>query len=582
MAIGVVNFPTSLDTLDTLIKATDNASTTLTSAINSTTNVITVASTATFASSGLLAIDNELITYTGKTSLTFTGCVRGFNGTTGASHGNSSLVENVDSSAYHNTLAAALVATQTKLGAGATTNRAIVSDGSGNYAASAVTFNSTDTAFGNVGALDFDTTPAGTGTTARLVWNDTDGTLDLGTKGGNVTLHVGQQNLTRVVNKTGAQLTKAAYKIVRAGGAQGQRLSALLAQGNSEANSTDILGLVAETIDNNQEGFIVQLGLVDGINTTGSLQSETWADGDVLYLSPTIAGGLTKVKPVAPNHLVIAGYVVYAHANNGKIFVHHASSWELDELHSVLISSPTNGQSLVYESATGLWKNQAVVATPAGASGSYQYNNAGALGGGSLSEGASLVTSSVNFRVPSGGSASATTLQLGAANTGFYLSSGSVAVSSAGAAMMLWNGSNGQVTIPSGYQHTFGSSGLSSPDLGLIRHAAGVLRITNADGSSGQLLIGASGATAGGQAHVISSAAGTTGLRVDSAASPTSPILDVRVNGTADSGIKVDASTTTGDTRFFLYDATAGTIKRVLVGAADSGGSGFKMLRVAN
>jgi hypothetical protein len=184
--------------------------------------------------------------------------------------------------------------------------------------------------------------------------------------------------------------------------------------------------------------------------------------------------------------------------------------------------------------------------------------------------------------VPSGGSPSATTLQLGVANTGFYLTSGLVAVSSAGAAMMLWNGSNGHVTIPAGYQHSFGSLGLSSPDVGLIRHAAGVLRITNANGSSGQLLIGASGATAGGQAHVISSAAGTTGLRVDSAASPTSPIFDVRVDGTADSGIKVDGSTTTGDTRFFLYDATAGTIKRVLVGASDSGGTGFKMLRVAN
>ena len=582
MATGVVNFPASLDTLDTLIRASDNASTTLTSAINNSATTISVASTATFASSSVIAIDNELISYTGKTDLTFTGCIRGFNGTSATSHSSAALVENVDSAVYHNTLATALIATQTKLGAGTTANRAIVSNGSGNYSASDVTYNSTDTAYGNIGAIDFDTTPAGTATTARLIWDDTDGTLNLGAKGGSVNIHLGQQNVIRFVNKTGAQLTKAAYKILRAGGAQGQRLSGLLAQGNSEANSTDILGLVAETVDNNQEGFVVQLGIVNGINTTGSLQSETWADGDVLYLSPSVAGGLTKTKPTSPNHLVIAGYVVHAHASNGKIFVQHSSSWELDELHNVLISSPTNGQALVYDSTSSAWKNQATTATPAGTTGKYQYNNAGVMAGGSLEEGASLVSSTVNFRVPSGGSKESTRIQIGEANSGFYLSSGLMAVASAGAAMMLWNGSNGQVTLTQGYQLTFGSTGFSSPDVGLIRHAAGVIRITNADGSSGQLLIGASGATSAAQAHIVSAAAGTTGLRVDSAASPTSPVLDVRVNGTADSGIKVDGSTTTGDTRFFLYDATAGTIKRVLVGAADSGGTGFKMLRVAN
>lgn len=49
----------------------------------------------------------------------------------------------------------------------------------------------------------------------------------------------------------------------------------------------------------------------------------------------------------------------------------------------------------------------------------------------------------------------------------------------------------------------------------------------------------------------------------------------------ADAG-KFDASTTAGDTRFFLYDVDNGTLERVTVGAADSGGSGFKVLRIPN
>lgn len=45
---------------------------------------------------------------------------------------------------------------------------------------------------------------------------------------------------------------------------------------------------------------------------------------------------------------------------------------------------------------------------------------------------------------------------------------------------------------------------------------------------------------------------------------------------------RFDDSVTAGDTRFLVYDVTRGTLSRVTVGAADSGGVGFKVLRVAN
>lgn len=43
-----------------------------------------------------------------------------------------------------------------------------------------------------------------------------------------------------------------------------------------------------------------------------------------------------------------------------------------------------------------------------------------------------------------------------------------------------------------------------------------------------------------------------------------------------------DMSTTAGDTRFLIYDVDNGTLERVTVGAADSGGTGFKLLRIPN
>jgi hypothetical protein len=179
--------------------------------------------------------------------------------------------------------------------------------------------------------------------------------------------------VARVVNKVSPNttLTKAAYQAVRVSGAQGQRLAVALAQANNDANSADTIGLVTETIATNQEGFIMTVGQLENINTTGSLQGETWADGDVLYLSPTTAGAITKVKPTGNGHIVVIGYVEYAHANNGKIYVKVMNGWELDELHDVSITSVANNEALIYESATSLWKNKSIATalgyTPANA-----------------------------------------------------------------------------------------------------------------------------------------------------------------------------------------------------------------------
>ncbi len=212
------------------------------------------------------------------------------------------------------------------------------------------------------GQIEFDTTPTGTAGVAKLRWNDADGTLDLGLKGGNVTLQIGQEQLVRVVNKTATNinLLEANYQAVRVTGAQGQRLKVDLALATNDLLSAETIGLVTETILNNEEGFVTTSGLVNKINTTGSLQGEIWNDGDILYLSPTTAGRITNIKPSAPNHLVIIGYVVYAHSNNGKIFVKVDNGYELDELHNVKITTPLNDQSLVYNSTLQLWENKSV------------------------------------------------------------------------------------------------------------------------------------------------------------------------------------------------------------------------------
>lgn len=200
---------------------------------------------------------------------------------------------------------------------------------------------------------------SGSGEASRLIWNDVDGTLELGLKGGVVKSELGQGLVTRVVNKTSPliDLASGSYQVVVIGGAQGQRLSVRLAQANNDANSAGTLGVVAEDIARNQEGFVITVGLLKNRDTTGALQSETWNDGDILYLSPTVAGQITNIKPQAPNHTVIIGYVEYAHQNNGKIYIKIDNGYEIDELHNVKITtaSLTTGDLLVYSSS--VWIN---------------------------------------------------------------------------------------------------------------------------------------------------------------------------------------------------------------------------------
>lgn len=210
-----------------------------------------------------------------------------------------------------------------------------------------------------------DTTATPTLEPGMFRWNDADGTAELRLKGNNVTLQLGQEEVVRIVNKTGADLLESEFRAVRIryvseGGAQGQRLAVLLAQADSDINSATAIGLVTEDIDVNQEGFITTSGNVSDIDTTGANSwggTETWQDGDILYLSPDHAGYLTNVKPVTPGHLVVIGWVVYAHQNHGKIFVKVDNGYELEELHDVLVTSVADEDILRWNASGPYWEN---------------------------------------------------------------------------------------------------------------------------------------------------------------------------------------------------------------------------------
>lgn len=157
--------------------------------------------------------------------------------------------------------------------------------------------------------------------------------------------------LTAIVsNQTGATLT--AGTVVYINGTHGNLPTVAKAQANSEATSSGTYGLVQANIANNDSGYIVLAGVIE------NLALHAYADGDKLYLSPTVAGEYTITKPSAPNHMVFIGVVTRAHPTLGKIQLRIANGFELEELHNVAAQTPSNNDLLVYESATSLWKNK--------------------------------------------------------------------------------------------------------------------------------------------------------------------------------------------------------------------------------
>ena len=170
--------------------------------------------------------------------------------------------------------------------------------------------------------------------------------------GGNVTQQIGLEQYYRVKNQTGTAIGNG--KVVRATGTVGNSglLLAGLAIADNSVPPEYVIGVTTEAIADGDDGFVTGFGLVRGLDLVAmaTAAGETWADGDVLYVSATTAGSFTKVEPTAPNQKIIAAMVVHYHSN-GAIFVRVSNGFHLKDLHDVNAPSPADGQVLTWVDA---------------------------------------------------------------------------------------------------------------------------------------------------------------------------------------------------------------------------------------
>jgi hypothetical protein len=158
-----------------------------------------------------------------------------------------------------------------------------------------------------------------------------------------------------VRNSTGVTLTKG--QVVYLSGATGNRPNAILADASTEATSSKTIGLVTANIANNADGFVAVNGTLHDLDTSA------FTAGDTLWLSETAGAMQANTPPSEPAHAVFIGYVARAHPTLGRIVLAIQNGYELNELHGVLITSEANKDALMYESASGLWKNRQIVST---------------------------------------------------------------------------------------------------------------------------------------------------------------------------------------------------------------------------
>lgn len=202
----------------------------------------------------------------------------------------------------------------------------------------------------SVGNLQVDTTPpvVQTDGVGKLVWNDTDGTVQFLLKGGNVVLRLGQEEFIRVKNDEGSPLVVG--DVVYLSGANGTHALVKKASATTSLLSDYTIGMVVEAMANNAQGWVAISGYAKNLDTNHLIE------GAPVWLS-TVSGQTTSTKPTAPNHSVFIGLCVRKNTNVGSILLAIRVGYELGDLDNVFISGVANNDILMYDGPNNRWTN---------------------------------------------------------------------------------------------------------------------------------------------------------------------------------------------------------------------------------
>jgi hypothetical protein len=181
--------------------------------------------------------------------------------------------------------------------------------------------------------------------TRTIHWTEDTKTMMIRTDIPGFFIEFGNQMVYRIKNTTGNTLNPGT--VVFFNGSD-TFPTVTLADYNSYTTSEGTIGIIAHSIANNTEGYVITSGIARNIPLT------PYSNGAELYLATS--GSFTATRPVAPLPEVYLGTVIRS-GSDGVLSVNVELGFEIEELHNVKIDNVQNGDTLVWDSTLQVWKN---------------------------------------------------------------------------------------------------------------------------------------------------------------------------------------------------------------------------------
>jgi hypothetical protein len=178
----------------------------------------------------------------------------------------------------------------------------------------------------------------GTNNEGKLSWNSSDSTVDLVMRGGLVVQQIGEEQFYTVRNQTGTTISAGTPVYANGVTSGSARITVAPAIADGTIPSRRYVGIAAESISSGINGYVTSFGYVRNIDTRGTVQGETWAVGDLLYVSQTNAGKLTNIEPTSGLMLPV-GIIIVRHQTTGIILTRSSPAISATAEQGVLASN---------------------------------------------------------------------------------------------------------------------------------------------------------------------------------------------------------------------------------------------------
>lgn len=222
-------------------------------------------------------------------------------------------------------------------------------------------------------ALDNEVTPQ----TGRLWWDPTNGTLDIGVTD-EVVVSLGEELIyPYVVNGDTVDLPLGTLVMVDPSDvAQGQRLRVVRAVTDGTYRSDLIMGVTAQIIEQNQQGYVSWFGQVRDVPINLLEQAglkdtnDNWGEGDILYPDPIRPGGLTTTPPSTPNLKSTIAVLTTVNGNNANLLVRPSLGPRVQDINDIQTNNLTQGELIMWDSGSGYYRTTTNLSGSYGVTGS--------------------------------------------------------------------------------------------------------------------------------------------------------------------------------------------------------------------